>query len=167
MILRSLQRALYCLLLLIVYKMSENIQENKGVIISSDPIANNVKVCYYTPDFGPEELVWEEGTVKTFSYADLAHPFHFVGSLLPQAIEFEIGGQSYSAQELIELGWARFEADIHHQGFYLYWTKSIVQGQEMKYTNNSKNVQDKIRLETFDLSNIDEMRQYCLSRNLT
>ncbi len=142
-----------------------NKQEGKGIIIASNPIANDIKICKYTPDNGPEDLVWEEGTIKTFTYGDLFHPFHFMGSLSPQALEFEIAGQGYSAQDLIELGWARFEPDIHQQGFFLYWKKSTVAGKEMKYTVNSLNVQDEITLKEFDLSNIDTMRQYCLSKN--
>lgn len=142
-----------------------NKQEGKGYIITGNPISNDITVCYYTPDFGPEELVWNKGDVKTFTIAEIRRPFHFLGSKSPQALEIEIAGTAYSANELIELGWAKFVPDIHQQGFYLYWLVTSVTGQEMKFSNNSKNVQDLIILKGFALENIDFMRQYCLSKN--
>ncbi len=142
-----------------------NKQQGIGVIITGNSISNDITTCYYTPDYGPEELVWEKGQVKTFTIAEIRRPFKFIGSLMPTALVITIGGTTYTAEELIELGWARFEFDIHQQGFYLYWLVTSVVGQEMKFENSTINVQDEIQLKEFQLENIDAMRQYCLSKN--
>ncbi len=142
-----------------------NKQEGKGVIIGGNSVTNDITVCYYQPNFGPENLVWNKGDVKTFTITEIRNPFHFIGCLFPQALDIEIAGQGYTANDLVELGWARFEPDVHQQGFYLYWLVTSVVGKEMKFTNNSKNVRDEITLKTFSLENIDLMRQYCLSKN--
>ncbi len=142
-----------------------NKQEGKGYIITGNPITNDITVCYYEPEFGPEPLVWNKGDVKTFTISEIRNPFHFIGSLFPNALEIEIAGVGYTAIELIQLGWARFEADVHQQGFKLYWLVTSVVGQEMKFSNSAKAVQDQIILTPFDLNNIDTMRQYCLGKN--
>ncbi len=142
-----------------------NKQQNIGVIIAGNPISNDITACYYTPEYGAEDLVWNKGDVKTFALTEIRRPFRFIGSLSPQALAITIGNVTYTASELIELGWARFEPNIHQQGFTLYWLVTSVAGQEMKFENSSKNVQDQILLKEFNLENIDKMRQYCLSKN--
>ncbi len=142
-----------------------NKQENKGVIITGNQITNDITTCYYTPEYGPEELVWEKNTPKTFTLKEIRSPFRFIGNQFPMAIQITIAGTKYSAIELIQLGWARFEMDIHGQGFKLYWLVTSVAGKEMSFENAPKNVQDKIQLQEFPLENIDKMRQYCLSKN--
>ncbi len=142
-----------------------NKQEGKGYIITGNSITNNITACYYTPDYGPENLVWNKGDVKTFTIAEIRFPFHFIGSTFPNALEIEIAGTGYTAKDLIELGWAKFIPDIHGQGFKLYWLVTSVAGKEMKFSNSTANVQDEIQLQSFELENIDLMRQYCLSKN--
>ncbi len=142
-----------------------NKQEGVGYIISGSPITNNITICYYTPDYGPEELIWEKGQTKKFTLVEIRSPFHFLGNIFPQALVIKIGPREYTAQELIELGWAKFEADIHGQGFKLYWLVTQVVGQDMMWENSTKNVQNEIQLKKFELENIDKMRQYCLSKN--
>lgn len=165
----TISREFNAIPLLAYYDIYKNYYANKqqgiGVIISGNKISNNITKCYYTPIYGPEELIWDKGQTKTFQPAEIRQRFHFLGSLFPQALVIKIGTQEYTAQELIELGWVRFEPDIHEQGFYLYWLVTSVVGQEMMWENSTKNVQDEITLTSFNLENIDRMRQYCLSKN--
>ncbi len=142
-----------------------NKQQGIGVVIGGNPVSNDLTVCYYTPEYGPEELTWGKGQVHTFTISEIRQKFHFLGSMFPTALEIDIAGQAYSAHELIELGWVRFEPDIHKQGFYMYWLVTSVVGQEMKWENATGAVRDEIVLKTFNLENIDRMRQYCLSKN--
>ena len=142
-----------------------NKQEGKGYIITGNPISNDITACYYEPQYGPEPLVWNKGDVKTFTLPEIRSPFRFIGSMSPQALVITINGQPYTASELVQLGWVKFVPNIHGQGFNLYWLVTSVVGQEMKFENSSKNVQDQIILQEFDLENIDLMRQYCLSKN--
>lgn len=143
-----------------------NKQEGKGVIISGNSAMENVTTCYYTPTFGPEELVWQKGQEVTFQIGELRRGFHFVGSLFPTGLSITIGSTTYTAEELKQLGWVKFVPDLHGQGFWLYWLQpTSLPSFKMSFGNNGKAVQDKIQLITFDLENIDLMRQYCLSKN--
>ncbi len=161
----NVNRAFNAIPLLSYYDIYKNYyankQENKGVIITGNQISNDITICYY----GNEQSIWEKGDVKTFTKAEIKNRFHFIGSQFPTALEIEIAGQGYSAMQLVELGWARFKMDIHGQGFSLYWLTTSVVGQEMKFSNATKNVQDQIVLKEFPLESIDKMRQYCLSKN--
>ncbi len=165
----KVQRSFNAIPLLGYYEIYKNYYANKqegiGYIITSEPITNNLTVCYYTPDYGPEELVWEKGQTKSFTIAEIRRPFHFVGNSFPQALVIKIGTTEYSANELIELGWVKFVPDIHGQGFNMYWLVTSIVGQEMMWENNTKAVQSNIQLQKFELENIDTMRQYCLSKN--
>ncbi len=165
----TVQRQFNAIPMLAYYDIYKNYYANKqqgiGVVIGANPITNNITMCYYTPDYGPEELIWDKGQTKTFTIAEIRQKFHFIGSQFPQALKIKIGPNEYSAYELIELGWAKFEMDIHGQGFYLYWLNTSMVGQEMMWENNTKNIEDKIELISFELENIDKMRQYCLSKN--
>ncbi len=142
-----------------------NKQEGRGFIITGNTLTQIITTCYYTPEFGPEQLVWSKGQTKTFTIQEIRSGFHFVGSRNPQALIIRIGSTDYSASQLVQLGWARFEPDIHQQGFYLYWLVTDIVGQEMRFENDSSSVQDEIVLKEFPLENIDSMRQYCLSKN--
>ncbi len=165
----NVQRDYFAIPTLAYYDIYKNYYANKqegvGYMIGGKELTNDIQTCYFTPDFGPEDLIWEKGQTKTFTKGDMIHPFHFVGNRFPQALEIKIGTVIYTAQELIQLGWVRFEPDIHQQGFKMFWLVTQFAGQEMMWENNTKNVQDEIKLEKFDLSNIDLMRQYCLSKN--
>ncbi len=142
-----------------------NKQEGKGVIISGNKISKEPTTCYYTPIYGPRELIWNKAETKAFDIAEIRAPFHFLGSNSPESLYFKIAGVNYTVRELIELGWARFEPSIHGQGFVLYWLVTTIAGQEMYWDISTKAVQDEITLISFDLENIDRMRQYCLSKN--
>ena len=142
-----------------------NKQEGKGVIISGNAAMNNITTCYYTPIFGPEELVWQKGQEVTFDVGELRRGFHFMGSMFPDGLEITIGTTTYTAAELLQLGWVKFVPDVHRQGFWLYWLTVSLPSFTMSFGNSGKALQDKIQLITFDLENIDLMRQYCLSKN--
>ncbi len=155
--------------LLAYYDIYKNYYANKqqgiGVIISGNPIANDIQVCYYSGN-GLEERTWQKGETKTFTQNDLENPFHFIGSETPQALVITIADVEYTANELIELNLVKFWPDSKGQGFWMYWNKVLeIQTKNLKWDNNTKAVQDKIQLLSFDLENIDRMRQYCLSKN--
>ena len=142
-----------------------NKQEGKGVIISGNTEETNITSCNYTPTYGPETLQWEKDEEITFLSGELWSGFHFIGSMFPTGLIITIGGADYTAAELIQLGWARFKPDINGQGFWLYWLTLSLPSFKMSWRNGDHALQDKIKLVTFDLENIDLMRQYCLSKN--
>lgn len=142
-----------------------NKQEGKGVIISGNSEEENITSAIYTPEYGPEELVWEKGQPQTFQIGELRRGFHFLGSQFPSGLVINISGTDYTATELIQLGWAKFIPDVHGQGFWLYWLNSALVAQQMTFSNSGKALHEAIQLVTFDLENIDLMRQYCLSKN--
>ncbi len=142
-----------------------NKQEGKGVIISGSKIDENITHCKYSNPFAAEPLVWQKGEEKTFTQNNLWPGFHFVGSISPAALVITIGTKTYTAAELMELGWVTFKPDIHGQGFWLYWKELNLPSYKMTFGTNAKLVKESISLVTFDLENIDLMRQYCLSKN--
>lgn len=141
-----------------------NKQENKGYIIAANQIANNITNAYINSFLGTGKIIWEKGAGHTFTIDEIRYGVYFKGSLFPDALQITIGTNTYTASELIELGFATFKPNIFEQGFYLYFSNNVV-GKNVKWDNNTKAVQDKISLVDFDLSNIDKMRQYCLTKN--
>ncbi len=140
-----------------------NKQEGKGYIIAGKETTDEVDNCV-VDEGGSEYIMWKPGEPKTFYPYQYYRPFHFLGSNWPSSITLEIAGTKYTAAELIEQGIARFEPDLHQQGFYMYFVAGWPTDKELKYMN--ENVADsEIQLQSFDLENIDKMRQYCLSKN--
>lgn len=141
-----------------------NKQEGKGYVIAGNEFSDMVKICNYKQEFDTDTGIWNADSPKTFTPVELFYPFHFIGSRWPNSITFEIGGTPYTVEELIEQKLARFEPDLHQQGFYMYWLQFDMAGVEIVYHTNNKR-DSEILLQSFDLENIDLMRQYCLSKN--
>lgn len=142
-----------------------NKQEGIGMFITGNPSVSSITACYYTPQYGPEELIWQKGVTKAFTLSEIRQPFRFFGSLFPIGVYIKIAGTNYTIEELIQLGWVKLEPNIHQQGFILYWLTTEVVGKEMYFDIDPTKQTDKIVIEKFNLSVIDEMRQYCLSKN--
>lgn len=140
-----------------------NKQENKGVIITSNNYNNNITNAYIDSFLGTGKVIWEKGAGHTFTIDEIRYGIYFKGSRFPDALTVTIGSATYSAQELKEIG-CNFKLDLRNEGFYLYPTNEWV-GKNVKWDNSTKILEQKISLQTFDLENIDKMRQYCLSKN--
>lgn len=141
-----------------------NKQEKKGYIVSADPLQNQIKSAYINSFLGTGKLIWEKGGGHTFTIDEVRFGVYFKGSKFPTALQITIGSNTYTAEELVETGLATFKYDLHGNGFYLYPSNEWV-GKNVKWDNNPNSTRDKIKLISFDLSNIDKMRQYCLSKN--
>lgn len=140
-----------------------NKQENKGVIVTAANIANDITNAYINSFLGTGKIIWEKGAGHSFTIDEIRFGIYFKGSKMPDALIITIGTNTYTAQELVALG-CTFKMDFRQNGFYLYPTNDWV-GKNVKWDNNPKAIKQKINLESFDLENIDKIRQYCLSKN--
>ncbi len=140
-----------------------NKQEGKGYIITSIPKDNNILAAYIDSWTGVNKKVWDKGQTIEFTLDQIGKGIFFKGTILPDALLLNIGNNSYTATELVEKGWANFYPDIRSNGFWMYL--NLISPNTISWDINSNALKDKISLQDFDLSNIDKMRQFCLSKN--
>lgn len=141
-----------------------NKQEGVGYIVSANSLFNIITNAYINSFLGTGKLVWEKGGAHTFTMDEIRFGIYFKGSKFPTALTITIVDKTYAADELVEAGLGTFKPDLRGNGFYLYPSNDWV-GKQVKWDNNPKSTKDKIKLVKFDLSNIDKMRQFCLSQN--
>lgn len=140
-----------------------NKQEGRGYIITGEQSNNNLSVAFLRYWSNNEGVLWNRGTPLQIIDEMIKNGFYFVGDF-PNQITFTFNDKTYKVSELIELGYIKTIVPDLRRGFTIYFTPAII-GKTVTWDNNAEFTKNKIKLQEFDLENIDKMRQYCLSKN--